>query len=239
MSWPTYADVYYHSAQDDLALPLLEETLRLRRKVLPANDRKTTDSILGLASGYLSVDKPDLAVPLLEEGIERCTANLGPDSAGTLQSRHNLAMAWECRENAMRLWRFIKKFLSGETRSLALPRRHAGESTGTRDAYRASRQFELASPLYEESLRLQTETLGADHEDTIQSLNQLAVFYWERKRLDKSIPLFEEAVRRSEAKWGRDHLQTMTALANLGVNYKSAGRVKEGLPLLQAGWQSA
>jgi tetratricopeptide (TPR) repeat protein len=94
-------------------------------------------------------------------------------------------------------------------------------------------------PVLEETLKVRKAKLGPDHPQTLQSMGQLAVGYWQEKRLDRSIPLFEETLRRQEAKLGRDHPDTLLTVGNLGVNYKDAGRLREALPLLEEAYRAS
>ncbi len=93
---------------------------------------------------------------------------------------------------------------------------------------------ELALPLLVEVVKLRKARLGPDHAETLNSLNQLGVVYWQLRQLDRSIPVFEEVLKARQAKDGANHPDTLLAKANLGVSYKDAGRFKEALPLLEA-----
>jgi tetratricopeptide (TPR) repeat protein len=97
---------------------------------------------------------------------------------------------------------------------------------------RAGKQ-DLALPLLVEIAKLKTDRLGSEHPDTLASMNQLGVVYWQMGQLDKSVPLFEKLLKLRVAKLGRDRPETLRALANLGVNYKDAGRLQEAIPLLE------
>ncbi len=83
------------------------------------------------------------------------------------------------------------------------------------------------------------QTDGANHPDTLVTLNNLAAAYWESKQLDKSVPLFEELLIHSEKEFGRNHVNTKRKMANLGINYRDAGRLTEALPLLEEAYQSS
>ncbi len=107
------------------------------------------------------------------------------------------------------------------------------------EGYRAAGRVDKALPLLEETLKLKTAKLGADHPDTLTSMNNLATGYWSLKRLDKSVPLFEALLPLHGKKLGRDHPDTLITVANLGVNYKDAGRVAEALPLLEEAYRAS
>ena len=75
----------YHAAGKlELALPLLEETLKLSKAKLGADHLDTLGGMDNLAMGYRAVGKLDLALPLLEETLKLAKANLGADHPYTL-----------------------------------------------------------------------------------------------------------------------------------------------------------
>ena len=90
----------------------------------------------------------------------------------------------------------------------------------------------------EKVLSICRDVLGHDDPETLQSINQLAVKYWQMKRLDRSIPLFEESLKLQTTKLGESHPDTLRTMANLGVNYADAGRMAEAISLLEAALNS-
>ena len=80
-------------------------------------------------------------------------------------------------------------------------------------AYLAAGKFDLAQPLYEETLALMKVKLGPDHPDTLNSMNHLAISYRQAGKLDLALPLHEEALGLLKAKLGPDHPATSTAWA--------------------------
>ena len=77
----------------DLALPLFEEMLKLRKAKLGPEHPDTLQSMNNLAVAYREAGKLDLALPLLEETLKLCRAKLGPEHPDTLISMNNLALA--------------------------------------------------------------------------------------------------------------------------------------------------
>ena len=59
--------------------------------------------------------------------------------------------------------------------------------------------------------------LGADHPDTLTSMNNLATGYQAAGKLDLALPLFEETLKLRKAKLGPDHPDTLTSMNNLAV----------------------
>jgi tetratricopeptide (TPR) repeat protein len=112
----------------------------------------------------------------------------------------------------------------GEEEAAKLKRAREHLQAGKRDQ---------ALPLLVEIWESKKARLGPGHSDTLNSMNQLGVVYWQMGRLDRSVPLFEELLKLREAKQGRDHPETLNSVANLGVNYKDAGRLREAIGLLE------
>ena len=92
------------------------------------------------------------------------------------------------------------------------------------DYPQAIRQVERAMALFESKL-------GADHPDTLNTRNDLALAYLDGGRAAKAIPLFEQTLKQREAKLGADHPGTFTARNNLANAYWSAGRAAEAILL--------
>src|SRR5262249_34906889 len=72
------ANAYHAAGKLDLALPLLEETLKLMKAKLGPDHVDTLASMNNMASGYSSAGKLDLALPLYQETLKLTKAKLGP-----------------------------------------------------------------------------------------------------------------------------------------------------------------
>jgi hypothetical protein len=78
-----------------LALPLYEETLKLRKAMLGFEHPETIISMNNLGLAYLAAGKLYLAVPLLEETLKLEKAKLGPEHPRTLNTMDYLAVAYD------------------------------------------------------------------------------------------------------------------------------------------------
>jgi tetratricopeptide (TPR) repeat protein len=90
-----------------------------------------------------------------------------------------------------------------------------------------------ALPLYEHILAKRAATLGADHPDTLRSMNNLAVAYQTAGQLQKALPLYEQTLAKRTATLGADHPDTLTTMNNLASAYLAAGQLQKALPLLE------
>ena len=105
------AVAYQAAGKLDLALPLFEETLKLRKAKLGPDHPDTLDSMNNLAMAYQAAGKLDLALPLFEETLKLRKAKLGPDHPDTLdqheqprQRRIRMpgSWTWPCRSSRRR-----------------------------------------------------------------------------------------------------------------------------------------
>ena len=78
-----------------------------------------------------------------------------------------------------------------------------------------------------------TAQLGADHPDTLTSMNELAWGYQAAGKLDLALPLYEETLKRRQAKLGPDHPGTLQSMNNLALGYEGARKLDLALPLYE------
>jgi serine/threonine protein kinase len=90
-----------------------------------------------------------------------------------------------------------------------------------------------AIPLLVKARETRAAKLGADHPDTLASMNNLAAGYRAAGKLDLAVPLFEETLKLMKAKLGANHPDTLKCMNNLATGYLYAGRPDLALPLLE------
>ena len=69
-------------------------------------------------------------------------------------------------------------------------------------AYQDAGRLDRAIPILRSTLDRRRATLGEDHVDTIESMNDLAVACWQAGRPAEAIPLYEAALPRVRARLG-------------------------------------
>ncbi|MEG3949160.1 tetratricopeptide repeat protein, partial [Microcoleus sp. SVA1_A4] len=97
--------------------------------------------------------------------------------------------------------------------------------------YESTRRYREAEELYERSLSIGEQQLGANHPDTATSLNNLAALYYAMGRYEEAEPLYVRSLSIMEQQLGADHPDTATSLNNLAGLYESMGRYEEAEPL--------
>ncbi|MBE3045027.1 tetratricopeptide repeat protein, partial [Candidatus Bathyarchaeota archaeon] len=66
--------------------------------------------------------------------------------------------------------------------------------------------------------------LGADHPDTLTSMGNLALTYWNQGRWKEAEELQFQVIERRKTKLGADHPDTLRSMANMAATYKNQGR---------------
>jgi tetratricopeptide (TPR) repeat protein len=111
--------------------------------------------------------------------------------------------------------------------------RTADLATALGDALYRIGDYAGAQPAWERALALRERTLGPDHPQVVESLNNLAAVYCYQGRYAEAEPLLQRALALGERTLGSDHLQVVESLNNLAVVHQAQGRYAEAEPLLQ------
>src|SRR5207302_10561494 len=85
---------YRADRKPERALPLFEETFRLRRARQGVDHPETLVSMSNLAAAYRAVGRRDEALPLWEEALRLGRGRLGPGHSTTLNLMDNLAAGY-------------------------------------------------------------------------------------------------------------------------------------------------
>ena len=228
------AGAYRDAGRLDEAIPLYEQTLEDRTRILGPHHPDTLTSRNNLAGAYQDAGRLDEAIPLYEQTLEDRTRILGPHHPRTLASRNNLAGAYQ---DAGRLNESIplhEQNLTDRTRILGPhhPRTLASRNN-LAGAYQAAGRLNESIPLYEQTLEDRTRILGPHHPDTLTSRNNLAGAYQDAGRLDESIPLYEQTLEDRTRILGPHHPDTLASRNNLAGAYQAAGRLDEAIALFE------
>jgi tetratricopeptide (TPR) repeat protein len=69
-----------------------------------------------------------------------------------------------------------------------------------------------------------TARLGLDHTDTLASMNNLAVSYFDAGKSDRALKLHAEVLAIQKTKLGPDHPLTLNSMSNLALSYHETGQ---------------
>jgi len=76
-------------------------------------------------------------------------------------------------------------------------------------------------------------TLGPEHPDTLEAMNNLSLAYLDARRLNEAISLWENILKFQKASRRRYQLETLATMNNLATAYLHAGRLRDALPMLE------
>jgi tetratricopeptide (TPR) repeat protein len=134
------------------------------------------------------------------------------------EARGNALTAREILDNGAER---IDKELAGEPEVQAQLFRTIGR------VYRNLGLYAKAEPLLARSVEIRRRLFGADHRDTLQSMDSLAVFYEHAGRYDEAEKLQTETVEGRRRVLGKEHPLTLESEDELGGVYESQGRYLE------------
>jgi tetratricopeptide (TPR) repeat protein len=206
------------SAGGPLDSPLVRRLLELRRRaVLFLSD-------LG--------DSPEQSIMIAEPLLAEQERVLGADDSGTLDTRRNLAVAYQRAGRIAEAITLLEQTLADLKRVLGAehPTTLAGRIS-LANAYREVQRTAEATTLHEQNLADLERVLGADHPQTLTARNNLALAYRDAGRMAEAITLHEQNLADRERVLGADHPQTLRTRHNLAIDYRLAGRVAEAITL--------
>jgi serine/threonine protein kinase/tetratricopeptide (TPR) repeat protein len=226
------AEAYLESGQFDKAIPLYEETLKLREAAQGLGYERRHVTMSGLALAYREAGRLKEAIPLLEEALRLRQTNLGVDHEGTLRSMNNLGLAYK---DAGRTGDALKLFEEAlKLSKVKMGPEHPDSLTLMNSlaiAYSNCDRVAEAISMFEETVRLRKSKLGPYHLLTLQSMSSLADAYREGGQIAKAISLQTETLNLCRDKLGPDHPYTINSMGTLGLAYWSAGQHAEAIAL--------
>jgi hypothetical protein len=99
--------------------------------------------------------------------------------------------------------------------------------------FRAQGKLAEAEPLHRRALEAQERTLGADHADTLFSVNHLALLFCAQGELAEAESMCHRALEAWERTLGPSHIHVVNSSGNLGlVLLKRAASQQEGRELV-------
>ena len=216
------------------AVPLIQQALAIRRRILGDDHPDTAISLNNLALLYSAQGRYGEAESLYKQALAIVRRVLGEDHPNTAISLSSLALLYQSQG----------RYGEAEPlhqQALAIVRRVLGEdhpdtATGLNnlaDLYRAQGRYGEAETLYQQALAIRRRVLGEDHPNTATSLNNLALLYRTQGRYGEAEPLHQKALAIRRRVLGEDHPDTALSLNNLALLYYAQGRYGEAEPLYQ------
>lgn len=88
-------------------------------------------------------------------------------------------------------------------------------------------RYEEATDLAKQIHEFARQTFGETHDNTLTSLNNLAIVYQGQGRYGEAEPILEKVLRLRQRRHGEEHRHSLTSLRNLATLYENQGRFDE------------
>ncbi len=218
------------------AIPLAEQALAIRKKVLGDNHPDVAASLNNLAELYQSQGRYTEAEPLYQQSLAIFKQQLGDNHPDVAQSLHNLALLYE----------FQGRYAEAEPlyqQSLAIFKQELGDDHPSVAAslsllaalYQRQGRYTEAEPLYQQSLAISKQQLGNNHPYVAVSLNGLAELYQSQGRYAEAEPLYQQSLAILKQQLGDNHPSVAASLNNLAELYFSQGNTNRTIELVSQG----
>lgn len=206
------------------ALPLLAETLEVRRDELGPDHTDTLQTRYTLGSMLSSMGRFDEAEVELRETYERRRAVVGPDDRNALTAGASLGGVYQRMnrlEDAERIW----------TDTLARQRRVLGDDdpatlrslNNIGILYAVKGRLDKAEESWRELLDRRRRILGSDHPEYLGSLGNLGNLLLDQGRFTEAEPLLRESLAADRRRHGDAHPSTLTSLSMLMSLLRESG----------------
>jgi len=226
---------------------LLKKAIDDHTKLFGRRDLVTLESLDLLAMLYGSQLRPELAEPLLKEVLEIRTATLGKEDPTTVASMNTLAtIGTDLRkfDESERLFETsiaIQDRLTGPDHPRALELRSnyawmqywAAMDENLQDLAVKNKRLESARTIGERVLRTRERVLGADHQATATSINNLALVYQQLGMMLESEALRKRDLEITLRTLGESHPDSAVSLANFGSFLQRQRRYEEAITYLE------
>jgi tetratricopeptide (TPR) repeat protein len=229
--------IYARAGKIDLALPIFEEVLALRKEKLGDGHPDTLTTQSDLAMLYLTAGQIDRSLPLLERTLALQEARLGQSHPDTLVTLNRLGVGYR---DAGRLEKALP--VLEQTLALRKAKLRPGHPdtltsmTNLAEGYQAAGQLGRATQLQEEVSVLWKREAGADSWRYAFALASTGWCLLQEERWAEAESVLREALSLREAKepdsWTTDNARSLLGWALLGQK-----RYGEAEPLLRTGYE--
>jgi tetratricopeptide (TPR) repeat protein len=204
---------YQAAGNLDLALPLLEEALRLRKAELGPDHPDTLSSMHNLALGYRDAGKLELALPLCEETLKLQRTKLGAEHPETLNTMGVLAATYWSLHRFDRSIPLFEEALRAQEKKLGRQHPMTLFTVGNLGvSYKDSGSLAEALPLLEEAYRARKQLTSLSWVDS-----HLFDGYLKAGKTSNATSLVEELLDDARANLPKNSPQLAGALAVSGL----------------------
>jgi hypothetical protein len=203
--------------------------------LLGSDDPYTLKSEYRLAFIHRRLHHFDIALPLLEENVQRYKTILGPGHENTLVAMNGLAIAYHLAGERGKALKLAEETL--ELRKQHLGPTHSDTLISMGNVawlYLQNMQTDKALPLVQEALAGLRAIYPPVHPECMVAALTLAQTYHAGEQLDKALPLMELLMAQYKTAYGPEDRATQALLDELIANYVDAGQCGKAEALLKS-----
>jgi CHAT domain-containing protein/tetratricopeptide (TPR) repeat protein len=206
------------------AVPLAEDLLAIREKVLGREHPGIASNLNTLAGLYMALGRYDNAEPLYNRSLAIRVRALGPEHLEITYSLNGLGKVYESQGRYAdaeppyrRSLAILEKVLGPNHPDVAIPLQ------GLAALYQKTGRYSEAEPLYKRNLTIREKAVGLDHTQVARALYDLSNLYFEQGRYAEARPLLSRSLAVLEKALGADHPQVGATLKSLAQLNKEQG----------------
>jgi len=226
----TVADTYREIGLYQSAMPLQQEALKIRRRVLGDDHPQTLASIGNMGDLLGSMGKLDEALPYLREDLDNSRRVLGDDHEHTISAINGMGLLLKKQGKLDEALPYYREALDNSRRVL-------GDDHPTTLTLIANMGVLLESmgksdealSYQREALDRRRRVLGDDHPETLTSIDHMGAQLQVMGKPDEALPYQREALDRRRRVLGDDHPRTLISIGNMGVLLESMGKLDQAL----------
>jgi serine/threonine protein kinase/Tfp pilus assembly protein PilF len=186
----------------------------------------------GLAASYLSLGRPDLALPQIRRTYELRLRELGADHKDTLYSASELSSVLRSVGKLDEAEPLIRSTVSNYRRLLGNDHLDTILAvTSFAELLYNKTKYDEAAPLFREALEYHRRVHGNENMYTLFVMGDLGICLQSAGELKEAESLLRENLELSRRVYGDTHTQTIRAIHNLAVVLESESKLEEAEPL--------
>jgi serine/threonine protein kinase/tetratricopeptide (TPR) repeat protein len=224
----TMGRVYRSLGLYDLAAPILEKSLAIKRQVYGEEHAEVAAGLHTLAVLYDTQGKYQEAESLFRQSLAIKEKVYGKDHVEVAKSLNSIAVVdWNQGKYEEAETLFLRA-LDIKEKTLGPDDPDVGNTLANLGIlYHLQQKFDEAEPLFKRALAISEKTLGEDHPDVASGLNNLGSLYEDMGKPEEAEPLYERALTIWEKALGPEHSDVGIILHNLANLYRDQGKVEE------------
>jgi serine/threonine protein kinase/tetratricopeptide (TPR) repeat protein len=227
----TMGRVYRNLGLYDLAAPILEKSLSLKRRVYGEDHLEVAAGFHILAVLYDTQGKYKEAESFFRQSLEIKERIMGQDHPEVAKSLNSIAVVNWNQGKYAEAEPLFQRALAIKEKTLGPDDPDVGNTlTNLGVLYHLQGRYEEAAPFFKRALAISEKEQGEDHPDVAASLNNLGSLYEDMKKPDEAEPLYERALAIWEKALGPEHSDVGIALHNLANLYRDQGKYDKAEP---------